>query len=278
MGNRKYRRVILRILVIVACSYLGLALLVYLRQSGMVYFPVGPWACTPDDMGLTYENVTLTTADNVKLSAWFVAAREPKAVVLLCHGNGGNISHRVDLLWKLNRLGVSTLIFDYRGYGRSEGKPGEAGTYADAEAAWDYLVNVRGVAPESIVIFGRSLGGAIAAKLASQRACRGLILESTFTRLPDVAASYFWYLPVRLLCRFRYPTVDYVQKVSCPILVIHSPADDIIPHKFGRRVFDAAPERKTFLEISGDHNTGYETSGRTYTDGLAAFLSEAGGK
>ncbi len=267
---------IFRIVAIVACSYLGLALLVYLRQSGMVYFPVGPWACTPDDMGLTYENVTLTTADNVKLSAWFVAVDEPKAVVLLCHGNGGNISHRVDLLWKLNRLGVSTLIFDYRGYGRSEGKPGEAGTYADGEAAWDYLVNVRGVAPESIVIFGRSLGGAVAAKLASQHACRGLILESVFTRLPDVAASYFWYLPVRLLCRFRYPTVDYVQKVSCPILVIHSPADDIIPHTFGRRVFDAAPEPKTFLEISGDHNTGYETSGRTYTDGLAAFLSEAG--
>jgi uncharacterized protein len=175
-------------------------------------------------------------------------------------------------------LGLSVLIFDYRGYGRSEGRPSEQGTYLDAEAAWVHLTVDREINPGNIVLFGRSLGGAVAARQAAVDTPAALILESVFTSVPDLAARYYRFIPVRLLSRFRYDTLAAVRKVSCPVLVIHSPNDEIIPYENGRRLYEAAGEPKSFLALRGSHNEGFLASGSQYVNGLEAFISSLPGQ
>ena len=260
-------------LLTIAGFYLILLVALYVFQARLVYFPLRQLTATPRDCRMAYEEVDLTAADGTKLSAWFVPAAEPRGVVLVCHGNAGNISHRLDTLDVFHRLRLSVLLFDYRGYGQSEGSPSEEGTYQDAEAAWSYLVKERGIAPGEIVVFGRSLGGAIAARLAAQHPPRALILESTFTSLPDVAAKIYFFLPVRLLARFRYDTAASVREAACPILIVHSPQDELIPYAHGRALFEAAGEPKAFLEITGSHNGGFVQTGQRYVDGLDRFLT-----
>ncbi len=261
-------------LVTLAGAYLVAAALLYLCQRRLVYFPTKAIVARPDQWGLPYEEVWLRTSDGLRLSAWFVPAEKPRAYSIFCHGNAGNISHRVESLEIFHKLGVATLVFDYRGYGRSEGRPTEEGTYRDAEAAWDYLVGERGVAPEKVVVFGRSLGGPIAAHLAATREPGALILESTFTSAPEVAQRMLPVFPARWLCRVKYPTAEFLAGVRCPVLVVHSPEDELIAWRFGRGVFEAAGEPKEFLQISGTHNEGFLTSGRRYVEGLDRFLSE----
>jgi fermentation-respiration switch protein FrsA (DUF1100 family) len=172
-------------------------------------------------------------------------------VVLFCHGNAGNVSHRLDTLQFFRSLGLGTLIFDYRGYGRSDGSPSEKGTYRDAEAAWRHLVEQRQIPPERIVILGRSLGGAVAARLAADQRPGALVVESAFTSVPDLAARMFPVYPVHLLARIRYNTLKWIRRVHCPVLVVHSRDDEMIPFRHGRRLFEAAPEPKEFLELRG---------------------------
>lgn len=259
-------------LVCAAC-YIGLVLILRVTQSRFVYFPQAEMTATPQDVGLPYEAVDLKAADGPRLLGWFVPAQPPRGVVLFCHGNAGNISHRLDSILLFHRLGLSTFIFDYRGYGQSEGKPTEQGTYLDAEAAWGYLVQTRQVAPTEIILFGRSLGGAVAAWLAQGRAPKALIVESTFTSVPDIAAELYPFLPARLLSTFDYSTADYLRQVSCPVLVVHSRGDEMIAFSHGERLFRAANEPKEFLEIRGTHNEGFLTSGRLYEEGLDSFIS-----
>jgi len=261
-------------LITLAGAYLVAGALLYLGQRRLVYFPTRATVATPDMWGLAYEEVWLRTSDGVKLHGWFVPAEGARAYVVFCHGNAGNISHRLESLEIFHKLGLATLVFDYRGYGRSEGRPTEEGTYRDAEAAWDYLVGERGVAQEKVVVFGRSLGGPIAAHLAATREPGALILESTFTSAPEVAQRMLPIFPARWLCRIEYPTAEFVAGVRCPVLVVHSPEDELIAWRFGRGVFEVAREPKEFLEISGTHNEGFLTSGRTYVEGLDRFLSK----
>lgn len=268
-------QIITSVLLIFLLGYLGFLLLVYLGQPSMIYYPNIPGKdlqATPGEAGLDFEEVQLQTRDGVELHGWYLPATDPEAVLLFLHGNAGNISHRLDSLRIFNALGLSVLIFDYRGYGRSEGRPSEEGTYRDAEAAWSYLVEERGWRAEQIVVFGRSLGAAIAAQLSGKNSPRGLILESAFTSVPDFAAEIYPYLPVRLLSRYHYDTLKHLRRVSCPVLVIHSPDDEIIPFRHGRAVFRAADEPKTFLQISGGHNEGFLQSEPRYVEGLAQFL------
>lgn len=171
-----------------------------------------------------------------------------------------------------NTLGLSTFIFDYRGYGKSEGRPSETGTYKDAEAAWQYLIEKQNFDPSEIIIFGRSLGGAIAVWLAQGKSVKALIVESSFTSIKDVATEKYPFLPVRLLSRFRYDSRSYLKNVTCPVLVIHSSSDELIPFKFGRQLFESAREPKEFLEISGGHSTGFMVSSRKYEDAVSAFI------
>jgi hypothetical protein len=173
----------------------------------------------------------------------------------------------------LNGLGLDVFIFDYRGYGQSEGKPSEAGTYADSEAARQWLIDHRDVKDEDLLIWGRSLGAAMAARLAREHPPRALVIESGFTSFPDVAAEFYPYLPVRWIARFNYPVIDYVKDVKCPVLVVASRDDEIIPFAHGERIFAAAPSPKAMLEISGTHNDGYVTAGEVYLEGVVEFLA-----
>jgi fermentation-respiration switch protein FrsA (DUF1100 family) len=264
------------VLLTVAGAYLALLLFVFVGQSGMLYLPDLPsreLTTTPRAIGLAYEDVRLRTDDGVQLHGWFIPAAQPRGTLLFFHGNAGNISHRLDSIRIFNELRLSVFIFDYRGYGQSEGSPSEVGTQRDAVAVWRYLTEERGVAPQQIVLFGRSLGAAVAAWLATQREPGALILESAFTSVPDVAAEYYWWLPVRLLARFEYATRDYVRAVRCPVLVVHSPDDEIIAFKHGEAIFAAAPEPKELLRLRGSHNEGFLLSGAIYTGGLDAFLA-----
>jgi fermentation-respiration switch protein FrsA (DUF1100 family) len=264
-------------LLFVLGVYLALGLVLYVSQSRLLYYPNVPSravVATPARIGLAYEEVAFVAADGVRLHGWFLpAGAAPRGVLLFFHGNAGNISHRLDSLAIFHRLGLSVLIFDYRGYGRSEGKVTEAGTYLDAEAAWRHLTETRGIPEDSIVLFGRSLGAAVAARLATRRRPRALILESGFTSVPDLAARYYRIFPVRWLTRFRYDARAALGAVQCPVLIAHSRDDEIIPVAHGRALFAAAAEPKAFLELGGGHNDGFLASGRTYTDGLAAFLA-----
>ncbi|MBA3060660.1 MAG: alpha/beta hydrolase [Nitrospirae bacterium] len=257
-----------------ALGYLLLVSFVYIRQGSMVYYPTKEIEGTPTDIGLKYEEITLRTKDSVSLSAWYVPAKDARGVVLFCHGNAGNISHRLDSIRIFHDLGLSVLIFDYRGYGRSEGSPTEEGTYLDAESAWEYLVSVKGVRPEKIILFGRSLGSAVAADLALRRKAAGIIIESGFKSIPALGAKFFPYLPVRLISRFQYSTIDKVSMINIPKLFIHSPQDEMIPYEHGVALFEKAKEPKEFLQITGGHNEGFLTSGSIYTDGLNKFISK----
>ena len=266
---------VLSVLLVAGVVYLALVLFVYLFQSRLLYLPnIGGQGlvATPRDIGFEFEEDHFATQDGVSLHGWFIPARGAQRVVLYLHGNGGNISHRLDSIRLLHGLGLNVFIFDYRGYGLSAGRPTEEGTYRDAAAAWQYLREARGFREQDIVVYGQSLGAAIAAHVARGRPAAALILESPFASIADVARHQYWFLPVRWLTRFKYPTVAYVRDVHAPILVIHSAQDEITPFAQGRRVFEQANEPKTFLAISGDHNAGFLLSGARYTDGLREFL------
>lgn len=263
------------IFLAVVAGYLLLAGWVYLRQDSMVYHPHSSLVASPAGIGLEFEDVWLTTADKVSIHGWFVSSSAaPRRVLLFCHGNAGNISHRLDSLKIFHDLGLSVLLFDYRGFGRSQGKPSEVGTYLDADAVWEHLVTARGFALGEIIVFGRSLGGAVASHVAAGRDAAALILESTLTSLPDLGAKFYPYLhlPVRLLARHRYDNMEHLQRVRCPVLVVHSPQDELIPFAHGRALYAAAPEPKTFLEITGGHNHGFLVSGDVYIEGLRRFF------
>jgi fermentation-respiration switch protein FrsA (DUF1100 family) len=264
----------IRIVAIIAGIYIILAGLLLIFQPSYVYYPERVLIANPGSIGLDFENVDFETSDGVKLSGWFIPSDSARGVVLFCHGNAGNISHRLESIQIFHRLGLDVFIFDYRGYGQSEGKPTEHGTYQDAEAAWRYLVETRQVKPSQVVVFGRSLGGAVASWLAQSQRPRVLILESTFTSIPDIAATLYPYLPVRFLSRFQYTTAEYLSRTECPVLIVHSRDDEIMPFSHGRQLFEMAREPKEFLEISGTHNEGFITSGKKYEQGLDAFILE----
>ena len=264
----------LKMLVLISGAYLLLVIFVYLTQAGMLYLPHLPGReldATPEAVGLAFEDVTLETSDGVRVHGWFVPGESERAL-LYFHGNAGNISHRLYSIREWHDLGLSVFIIDYRGYGRSEGNPTEQGLYRDGAAAWQYLAGERGIAPEDIIVFGRSLGGSVAAWLAARQAPAALIVESSFTSVPDIGQEAYPWLPVRWLSRFKHATRDHVRQVTSPVLVVHSRDDEIIPFHHGEAIFAAASEPKTFLEIRGGHNDAHAVSAALYRDGLQDFL------
>lgn len=263
---------------IAVAGYLAMALLMFFSQASLLYLPGIPTRDieqTPSVIGLDYEDVRLNTSDGETLHGWFLPAGDNAvdATVLIFHGNAGNISHRLDTLRIWHAMGYDSFIIDYRGYGKSSGSPDEQGTYTDARTAWEYLVDERNIPAGRIVLFGRSMGGAIASKLAAETEPSALIVESSFTSVPDIATELYPWMPVRTLSRFEYDTRRNVRQVNCPVLVVHSRDDEIIPFHHGRAIFDAAATPKYMLTLSGDHNHGFLQSGTYYIDGLRDFLS-----
>jgi fermentation-respiration switch protein FrsA (DUF1100 family) len=267
----------LSVVKIAAVAYVGIFLLVFFSQSKYVYYPGKTVALTPASGQMNYEDVELKTPDGETLAGWYVPAPTNvlQAPVLLdCHGNAGDIGDRVESVRTFHNLGLNVLIFDYRGYGHSTGKPTEKGTYLDALTAWEYLAKEKGLATNQIIVFGRSLGGSVASWLAERVTPAALVIESSFTSAPDMAKKMFPYLPVRLLCRFKYDTLARVKKIHCPILIAHSRDDEMIPFEHGQRLFAAANEPKVFVEMQGEHNSGGLDVDPDYQRVLSAFISK----
>jgi uncharacterized protein len=250
-------------------------LLAFQRQ--LIYFPQRQLDLLPADLGLRSEEAILD-AEGVRVHAWWLPADGARLTVLMCHGNGGNISHRLDRAARIQQqLGASVLLFDYRGYGKSEGRTDEEGTYRDARAAYRFLVATKGVDPAALVLFGESLGAAVAVQLAIEQPARALVLESPFTSIPDMArAAYPFLPPAGPLLRTRYDTLSKVPRLRMPLLVLHGETDGIVPITQARRVFGAAPEPKRFWAIPGaDHNDTYLVGGAPYWQVWREFLSGA---
>jgi fermentation-respiration switch protein FrsA (DUF1100 family) len=274
-GLRIVRRLLRTALGTAVGAYAVVCVVVFSLQAKFIYFPSREYWTTPDEIGLAYEEVELVTEDGVTLAAWDVPQEGATATVLFAHGNAGNIADRVGSIKAFHDLGYSVFIFDYRGYGGSRGSPNERGTYRDADAAWRFLTETRGLAPERIVLFGRSLGGAVAIELATRQSPGALVVESTFTSLVDVGKIHYRFLPVRLLCVHRYESVDRVARVTCPKLFIHSVDDSLVPIENGRRLFEAAAPPKAFMETPGGHNSGGFEYSPEYTLRLQEWLSGA---
>ncbi|MHC4073959.1 MAG: alpha/beta hydrolase [Planctomycetota bacterium] len=241
----------------------------------MLYLPEVPGrtlTMTPTNVGMDYQDVSIETTDGVTLHGWFIAGRSSQ-VLLFFHGNAGNISHRLDSIRQFQVLGLSVLIIDYRGYGQSEGRTTERGIYRDADAAWRYLIEDRSIVASDIVIFGRSLGASVASRLAAQHQPLALIVESSFTSVPEIAQDLYPWLPAGWLSRLSHATRDYIRDVRCPVLVVHSRDDEIIPFHHGEAIFASANEPRTLLAIRGTHNDAFLRDERAYIGGLRTFLT-----
>ncbi|MHC4388318.1 MAG: alpha/beta hydrolase [Planctomycetota bacterium] len=255
---------LISIAVLLFVGYWGYGLVLYLMQSKFVYSPLREIPYTPDELGLDFENVTFSSADGLQLNGWYIPASDSGLTVLFCHGNGGNMMHRLDSMNFLYNLGLNCFIFDYRGYGNSEGRPTEKGTYLDARAAYKWLTVEKKIPAHKIIVFGRSLGGCIAAQLTTQIKAKALIIESAFTSYVDIGQRFYPYMPVRWFASFSYRTIDYIKDVKIPVMIIHSKNDDVIPFEFGLQLYEAANEPKEFVQIFGSHNDGFWASSEIY--------------
>ena len=237
----------------------------------MVYFPTRAHdGGTPDGLGLAYEDVELTASDGVRLHAWFVPG-DARRTLLFLHGNAGNISHRLDKLAVFSDLGADVLLLDYRGYGRSTGTPDEEGTYRDAQAAYDWL-RARGVPVGRLVVYGESLGGPIATDLAARQPLGGLILESAPSSIVEVARYHYPFLPVGLFLSAHYDALGRIGRVRAPVLILHSPGDEIVPFAMAEALYAAANDPKQLVRLRGGHNDNFAIAAEIYRAALDEFL------
>lgn len=249
-----------------------------LFEERLIYFPTDELDVTPSALGLRHDEIELVTSDGERLHAWFLPSpvdRETERMtVLVCHGNAGNISHRLDLTLRLHaNLAADVLLFDYRGFGRSSGKPNEAGTYEDVRAAYGYLVEQRGIDEGRIVLFGQSLGAAVALQLATEVDPRALVLEAPFTSVRDMASEVYPFLPNGWV-RTRYDNLEKIGSLELPLFIIHGTEDATVPFAHGQTLFDAAPEPKRFLAVEGaGHSDAAVVGGENYWRAWSEFLS-----
>ncbi len=266
------------LLMKLACILVLVLVLVYIAlrwfERNSIWIPRRELVSTPDSVGLTYQDVTFETSDGVKLTGWYIKHDHPVATLLFCHGNAGNISYRLESFRQFHSIRLDTFIFDYRGYGASDGDLSEEGTYLDARAAYEWLLKQQPQRP--LIIFGRSLGAAVATDLASQVECDGVIIESGFTSCPDLGEELYPFLPVRRVGVIVYESIKRVPNIKAPVLVVHSKDDELIPFHHGEKLYAAAPEPKRFLEIEGNHNDGHLFSEEAYLAGLRDFLVSLG--
>jgi len=277
MSSRALWRLVWRIVRPVLIAYFVVVVVAMFLENSLIYFPSrypeGDW----HPPGLDFEDAWFQSADGAPLHGWYVPQENARAAVLFCHGNAGNITHRAGILKMLHqRAGVSVLIFDYRGYGRSAGKPNEAGILADARAARAWLAAREKIGECDVVAMGESIGGAVAVDLAARDGARALVLESTFTSAPDMAALVFPWLPVRWAMQTRLDALGKIGDYRGPLLMAHGDADTIVPIRLGRRLFAAANEPKKFIVLPGhDHNDAMPAE---YYDALGEFLEQIGGR
>jgi pimeloyl-ACP methyl ester carboxylesterase len=238
-----------------------------------VFQPTRVLVRTPEAYGLPFEDVIITASDGVKINGWFVPALEPRGTLLFFHGNAGNISHRLESIEIFRDLGFSVFIIDYRGYGKSEGRPSVSGVAEDAAAAWKYLTDERRISPDGIVVFGRSLGGAVAMQLMRRVKPRALILESTFSSLPEMIGIPFLVPAARFIAGDVFNSAKAALALTVPALCLHSPDDGVVPYRLGRRLYESVASEKTFTELHGGHGSGFLESIDIYRPALDEFLT-----
>jgi hypothetical protein len=261
----------------VTSPLLGVVLLVFMWDwivDRMIFYPEPGVDLRPEQIGVAGEDVRILTEDGVRIHAFFLPSPGATRTILFLHGNAGNASHRLPNAAALMQLGTHVLLLDYRGYGLSEGTPAEAGVYADARAGLAHLVEHVGIPEERTVVFGRSLGGAVAVDLVRDREIAGLILESTFPSVAAMARSIFGG-PFAWFTRGRFDSEEKIARLRAPLLFFHGDRDEIVDFELGRRLFRAAPEPKAFETIRGaGHNDTIQVGGRPYFERIRRFLDE----
>lgn len=249
-------------------------LFVYLRyiESRSLFYPQKEIDYSPKDIGLDFEDVYFQSQDGLKLNGWFIPANNARYTVIFTHGNAGNISHRVEKLKFFNRLGCNVFIFDYRGYGRSQGSPCEKGLYIDTKSAYDYLLS-RTIIPGQLIGYGESLGGAFIIALALRNKMRALIVDSAFTSAADMVKHLYRILPPWIFSS-RLDSLSKIKSINVPKLIIHSRNDEIVPYKLGQKLYNAAGQPKEFLQIHGGHNSCFFESENILREKIADFIQK----
>ena len=272
---------VLRLLLVAALCYLAILVVLRLSETRLLYLPGGSRTLLepPPALGLDVRKVQLTASDGVRLVSWAMPAEGGSGHwLLICHGNAGNISEagRPYHYAGLRALGLSLFAFDYRGYGESEGAPTEQGLYRDAEAAYRYLRDTLDIPPERIVLFGHSLGAAVAVELATRVPAAGLVLDGALTSVVDRAQELFPYAPVRWLAANRYPSIERIGSLRLPKLFLHARDDEVVPIAHGRRLFEAAAPPKRFVELRGTHGDAFDADSAEYYGAIGRFVAELG--
>lgn len=243
----------------------------YLEIRG-IFYPLRQIEFTPAFINLSFEDVYIETKDNIRLNGWFIPSGNAKYTILFCHGNAGNIQDRLDKISLLAGLGLNLFIIDYRGFGRSQGKPSERGLYLDAEAAYGYLVNNRGIKPEHIILYGESLGSAVVINLAASGVkIAGLIAEGAFSKGKDMAREIYPFLPTFFFSD-KFDSLTRIKKIDAPILFIHSKDDEIVPLALAEKLYRAAQPPKQLIQITGDHNNAFLLSRQAFLSSIASFI------
>lgn len=271
------------VVVVAAGAYLGLLLLLRLNEPRLLYFPGPPRPLVPPppELHLPVERTEIRTEDGLTLVSWIIRTADPAAPwLLICHGNGGNLSDagRPEHYAGLRALGLNLLAFDYRGYGESDGAPSEPGLYRDAYAAYRLLQDSLGVPPRRIYLFGHSLGSAVAVELAGRVRAAGLILDGALTSVAERGQELYPFVPVRWIAASRYSSIDRIGVLGLPKLFLHAVDDEVVPIGHGRRLYQAAPEPKRFVELAGGHGDGFAVDSAKYYGAIGAFVAETRGR
>lgn len=272
------------LLLVVVGTYVALLILLRLNESRLLYFPGAGKVLVPPpaELGLPVERVELRTDDGLTLVGWVIRAEGDGSApwLLMCHGNGGNVSDagRPYHYAGLRALGLNLLAFDYRGYGESEGVPTESGLYRDADAAYGFLRDSLGVGPERIVIFGHSLGSAVAVDLAARAAAAGLVLDGALTSVTERGQEIYPFIPVRWIAASRYASIEKIGGLRLPKLFLHAEGDEVIPIAHGRRLFQAAPPPKRFVALGGGHGDAFVEDSAAYYGAIGGFVAELSGR
>jgi len=247
---------------------------IFIEQKGL-YHPYKEIPETPKNLRIMYEDINFKTADGQLLNGWFVPVKDAKVTILYCHGNAGNIYHRLHKVKFFHEMGVNFFIFDYRGYGKSIGNSSEKGLYSDAQAAYDYLVSRRDVDKNNIVVYGESLGGPVAADLCLHRKASALILEGSFASVALRAQQLYPFLPMKLLITQKYDTMAKVKNMHIPKLIVHGRQDEVISFRHGEMLFKSAAEPKQFLPFDGGHNDDVFVTSDNYGKALQKFFKDS---
>ncbi|MCC6397963.1 MAG: alpha/beta hydrolase [Bacteroidetes bacterium] len=269
----RYRRGVLTVLLVSGFILTGY-FMIGILQTKMLFPATRDIYRDPGVFGWDFEDVWLHVGEKERSHGWFIPLEGARGVALFSHGNAGNIADRLESIGLLREFGFSVFAYDYGGYGKSSGGPSETRCYQDIRAAWKYLTSDRAISPEQILLFGRSLGGAITIDLATDVQPAAVIVESTFLSVPDVAKAVFPWLPVYWIRQHRMASKEKIGRIQSPLLIVHSKEDTLIPFSHGQKLYElATASPKAFLEIRGDHNNGFVTSIETYRAGWEQFLA-----